>query len=144
MNADIMYEAREVKVKLPKDLVDWLEEIARARGETVDEVLTWTLGNLRNFYDRWLHARKRLLDTRLNEYKEYLASRGLKTRNDYYSVARRFVEWLKNKNLYDIDDITCETIESYLGELNVKTSTKSLYRYYLKDFLNFIKSGARH
>ncbi|MCC6014989.1 MAG: hypothetical protein LM564_04710, partial [Desulfurococcaceae archaeon] len=71
-----MYEAREVKVKLPKDLVDWLEEIARARGETVDEVLTWTLGNLRNFYDRWLHARKRLLDTRLNEYKEYLASRG--------------------------------------------------------------------
>jgi anthranilate phosphoribosyltransferase len=50
------HKLREVKVKLPKDLVEWLEEIAKARDETVDEVLTWTLGCLLNFYDRWKFA----------------------------------------------------------------------------------------
>jgi hypothetical protein len=53
------HKLREVKVKLPKDLVEWLEEIAKARGETIDEVLTWTLGNLLNFYDRWICAWKK-------------------------------------------------------------------------------------
>lgn len=46
----------EVRVKLPKDLVEWLERIARARGENIDNVLTWTLGMLRNFYDRWFYT----------------------------------------------------------------------------------------
>jgi hypothetical protein len=47
------HQLREIKVKLPEDLVEWLGEIAEARGETIDDVLTWTLGILRNFYDRW-------------------------------------------------------------------------------------------
>jgi hypothetical protein len=47
------HRLREIRVKLPSDLVEWLEDIARARGETVSEVLAWTLGNLMNFYDRW-------------------------------------------------------------------------------------------
>ena len=50
------HRLREIKVKLPSELVEWLEVIARARGETVSEVLTWTLGNLMNFYDRWQYA----------------------------------------------------------------------------------------
>jgi hypothetical protein len=50
----------EINVKLPRDLVEWLEEIAKARGETIDEVLTWTLGLIRNYYERWMRAWKRL------------------------------------------------------------------------------------
>jgi predicted translin family RNA/ssDNA-binding protein len=142
------HQLREVKVKLPKDLVKWLEEIAKARGETIDEVLTWTLGNIFNFYDRWFRAKRRierareianLLDTRLEKFKEYLASRRIKKWDSYYFIARKFVTWLKSKNIDSLDDITYKTIESYLEELNVKTSTKHLYKYYLKKFLSFIE-----
>lgn len=142
------HQLREVKVKLPKDLVEWLEEIARSRGETIDIVLMWTLGNLRNFYDRWFYAIQRaerakdianFLDTKLEKFKEYLINRGIKKWDEYYSNAKRFVAWLKNKSICSINDITYETIEYYLEELNVKTTTKYLYRHYLKTFLNFVK-----
>jgi anthranilate phosphoribosyltransferase len=53
------HHLREVRVKLPRDIAEWLEDIARARGETVSEVLAWTLGNLMNFYDRWYYAWKK-------------------------------------------------------------------------------------
>jgi hypothetical protein len=46
----------ELRARLPRDLVEWLQQLAEARGETVDEVLTWTLGTLRNLHDRWRYA----------------------------------------------------------------------------------------
>jgi hypothetical protein len=48
----------EIKVKLPRDIVEWLKELSKARNETIDEVLTWTLGNILNFYDRWMCRKK--------------------------------------------------------------------------------------
>jgi site-specific recombinase XerD len=142
------HQLREVKVKLPKDLVEWLEKVARARGETIDGVLTWTLGILHNFYDRWFYTVQSVervgeitnsLEIKLEKFKEYLADQGIKTLDNYY-VARKFVEWLKNKDIDSLDNITHETIELYLRELKLRTSTQRLYRHYLKKFLSFIKS----
>ena len=46
----------KITVELPENIATWLKKIADARGETVDEVLTWTLGSLLNFYERWMTA----------------------------------------------------------------------------------------
>jgi len=52
----------EVKIKLPEDMLMWLEDIAKARDETIDEVLWWTLGTLQNLYDRWMRAERLKLE----------------------------------------------------------------------------------
>ena len=52
----------EVKIKLPEDMLMWLEDIAKARDETIDEVLWWTLGTLQNLYDRWMRAKRLKLE----------------------------------------------------------------------------------
>jgi hypothetical protein len=44
----------EVRLRLPRFIVDWLENIAKCRGETVDDVVAWTLGSLYNYYQRWV------------------------------------------------------------------------------------------
>jgi len=57
----------KITLELPENLVLWLKRIADARGEAVDEVLTWTLGNLFNLYDRWEVAIKRWLVEKVRE-----------------------------------------------------------------------------
>jgi len=152
-------ELVEVKWKLPKPLVDWLNSIAKCRNESVEEVIAWTLGNLYNYYERWvviprklecgeleklgemrkLEEFKEYLERKLEEFKEYLRTKNFKKYDDYYFVARKFVQWLLNRGVSDLSSISDETINEYLEGLNVKPSTKGTYKGWLKKFLEFLK-----
>jgi hypothetical protein len=149
----------EVKWKLPKPLVDWLNSIAKCRNESIEEVIAWTLGNLYNYYERWVVIPRKLecgelekleemkrsedfkeyLEKRLEDFKEHLRAKNIKKYDDYYYIVRKFVQWLLNRGVNDLSSISDETINEYLEKLNVKPSTKGTYKYCLKKFLEFLK-----
>jgi hypothetical protein len=141
----------EVNWKLPKPLVDWLNSIAKCRNESIEEVVMWTLGNLYNYYERWVVIPRKLgcgepeklrieeIEKKLEEFKEYLRTKNFKTYDNYYFVARKFIQWLLNRGVSDLNSISDETVKEYLVELNIKDSTKMLYKGYLKKFLEFLK-----
>jgi len=142
-------ELVEVKWKLPKPLVDWLNSIAKRRNEPIEEVVAWTLGNLYNYYERWVVTPRKLeygepekleeIEKKLEVFKEYLRTKNFKKYDDYYFAARKFVQWLLNKGVNDLNSISDETINEYLEGLNVKPSTKGTYKGWLKKFLEFLK-----
>jgi hypothetical protein len=139
----------EVKWKLPKPLVDWLNSIAKCRNESIEEVVMWTLGNLYNYYERWVVIPRKLecgepekleeIEKKLEEFKEYLRTKNFKKYDDYYFVVRKFVQWLLSRGVNDLNSISDETINEYLEGLNVKPSTKGTYKSWLKKFLEFLK-----
>jgi len=151
---------RRITVELYDDLVEWISNIARMRGESLSTVMNWTLGLLRNFYDRWLmalelHVRRRMeeeskireeeemerrLDEELERFKEFLQAKGYRRADYYYEIAKRFVEWLLQRSKRDL---STEAIEEFLEGLNVKQSTKATYRHLLKAFLNFQKESVK-
>jgi len=61
---------KKIEVELYEDQVEWLSKIAKMRGESLSDVLTWTLGLLRNFYDRWCTALELDVLRRVKELKE--------------------------------------------------------------------------
>jgi hypothetical protein len=134
-----------------------LKNIANARGETIDQVLTWTLGGLCNFYDRWATAierrlRKEALRLQLGErlkeklakYREYLKGQGYAKIDDYYRVAEEFVEWLLSKGWLSEGEghVSMETFEKFLEEekKNLGPSTRRTYRSWFKPFLKFLET----
>jgi hypothetical protein len=147
----------EISIKLPENLAKWLKKIADDRGETIDEVIAWTLGTVYNLYDRWTVAlerrqRKETLRLQLGErlkeklakYKEYLKSQGYVKIDDYYRVAEEFVEWLLNKKWLSESEghVSMETFEKFLGEgkQNLSSSTKRTYRSWFRPFLKFLET----
>jgi site-specific recombinase XerD len=109
----------------------------------------WTLGNLYNYYERWVVIPRKLecgepekleeIEKKLEEFKEYLRTKNFKKYDDYYFVVRKFVQWLLSRGVNDLNSISDETINEYLEGLNVKPSTKGTYKSWLKKFLEFLK-----
>ncbi len=150
-------DIEERSVKLPRHIWIWLDNIAKARGEDINEVLSKVLSIMYSFYVMTVltpslnqmmpQTASQLLtdcDELFEEFKNYLITeKKLSDKNidGAISIARRISEF--NGNCTNIND---EIIEKFLNTLNVTKSTRDLYKYYLnlfKQFLAISKSEAQ-
>jgi len=116
---------------------EWLEAIAARRGETLDDVLTWTLGSLIDLYHRW-HSRATVdRDALINALRESLKSSGSyaeDTIDEYVKCAEKYVDWcLKNGK-----QLSEDTMYEFVNTVVERKSMKRIYRTSLRKLLELI------
>ncbi len=126
-----------VPVRIPRNIYDWLNEIAQHMGLTVDDVASMILGQ---FWEINRALMQPILGMRANP-REDLTNK-LALIKKYKSLIRRFLAWAEGKGLTD-HDLTREHINMFLSEyITDKSLSKNIrtkYRYVLSTYLRLVK-----
>jgi hypothetical protein len=129
----------EVKIRLPKYLVDWLNEFSRELGRTPDDFIGEVL---HRYYDAWKIGREGVITlTNLRSLSmEFLQ---LHKNDKRKTIVKHFVEWVEERSL-GIGDLNENAIKEFLAHYaysrNIKKSSLYSYKGLLKKFIRFIRS----
>jgi predicted DNA-binding protein len=129
----------EVKIRLPKYLVDWLNEFSRELGRTPDDFIGEVL---HRYYDAWKIGREAVTTvTNLRSLSmEFLQMRKNDNRK---TIVKHFVKWAEERSL-GIGDLNENAIKEFLAHYaysrNIKKSSLYSYKGLLKNFIEFIRS----
>jgi len=120
---------------------DWLEEMAEKRGESVDEVLAWTIELLIRFHKRLFtkkHVAQAMEEQILKEYERILKNKGWSKRtiSSHINIAKRFLNWCERSNIKP----SMESANMFINSLNLEKSTRTLYKYSLKQLLKILST----
>jgi len=131
----------EIRIKLPKYLVDWLIEFSKETGNSLDDFIT---SILHRYYDAWKIGRDSVL-IKIKELNiDLFAEEFIKMYKKYRSshIVRHFAVWIKERglNTRDLDeDVIKEFLTRYTSSRNIKKSSLQCYKYMLNKFVEFIK-----
>jgi hypothetical protein len=129
----------EVKIRLPKYLVDWLNEFSRELGRAPDDFIGEVL---HRYYDAWKIGRESVTtSTNLESLsKEFIQI----CKNDRRkNIVESFVEWAKERGLGvgDLDENAVREFLTHYAHLrNIKKSSLYSYKGLLNKFIKFIRS----
>lgn len=115
---------------------NWLEGMAEKRNESIDDVLAWTIELLIKFHKHWSLEKQTactMEEQVLRGYEEALRNKrwSKRTISCHISIAKRFLDWCKRNNIRP----SIESINKFINSLNLEKSTKTLYKYSLKQLL---------
>jgi hypothetical protein len=127
----------EVPVRVPKNIYDWLSEVARHMGLTADKLASIILAQFWEINRALTQSIPGLQVRPVGDLANKLA-----LIKEYKALVRRFLIWADNKGLTD-QDLTHEHISRFLEEYTMdKTlskNTRTKYRYTLNTYLRLVK-----
>jgi hypothetical protein len=129
----------EIKIRLPKYLVDWLNEFSRELGRAPDDFIGEVL---HRYYDAWKIGREAATTpTNLESLsKEFIR---IYKNDKRKTIVKHFVKWAEERSLGvgDLDENAVkEFLKHYAHLRNIKKSSLYSYRGLLNKFVKFIRS----
>ncbi|MEM4452669.1 MAG: hypothetical protein QW182_05650 [Thermosphaera sp.] len=134
-------DALEIRVQLPRFLVEWLQKYSRTEHMSLDKLLE---DLLKQYYKVWRAGYIKACIDNLEKYlKAFLETltESQRIKGDY--VVSGFITWLCEKNAPVSEASVDEYIEYYKSGRGVKYSTISSYRKILLRFVEFYEETVR-
>ncbi|MEM2571395.1 MAG: phage integrase N-terminal SAM-like domain-containing protein [Candidatus Nezhaarchaeales archaeon] len=138
---------QEIRVRLPRHLVEWLQEFSKAIAMTSDQLIAnileyyyeaWKVG-----YDEGRNLSSSEEETHLNtlnldeSLKAFLKTLSKAQRKSVNAILKRFIVWLHERSAPVSEASISEFLEQYKSGRNLKASTLSLYKNILRKFVKF-------
>jgi len=126
-----------VPIRIPKNIYDWLNEVAQHMGLTVDKLASIILSQFWEINRVLAQPIPRVQAKSVEDLTNKLT-----LIKEHKALIRRFLIWANNKGLTD-QDLTQEHISRFLEEYTMDKSlsknTRTKYRYALNTYLRLVK-----